>query len=256
MHVIVNKLLTTYNQIGSGDKTILFLHGWADSGKTFDMLAREVIAANKDYSALIIDLPGFGGTASPPGAWDLSDYAAFTADFLKKLNKEPVAIVGHSNGGAIAINGLSNGILQSHKLILIGSAGIRDSSTKKVIMKLLAKPAKIAIKATPKSTQKRIRQKLYTAVGSDYLIAEHMQETFKKVVGYDVRSEASQLKMPVCLIYGEKDTATPPAYGEILAAVIPKSKLHVIPLVGHFVHQEQAHNVARISLDFIGEKVS
>lgn len=251
MQVIVNKLLTSYSEVGSGSQTILLLHGWADSGKTFDMLAREIAAAQDGYSLILLDLPGFGGTSAPEEAWSLSDYAGFVAAFLKKINKQPVAIVGHSNGGAIAINGLAHEVLQTPKLILVGSAGIRTKSIKKETMRLLARPAKLAIKAAPKSTQKRIRQKLYAAVGSDYLVAEHMQETFKKVVSYDVRAEAVQLKIPVCLIYGEQDTATPPSHGDLLAEAIPDAALHKIPLAGHFVHQEQAYKVARITTDFI-----
>lgn len=256
MHVIVNKLLATYTEIGSGEQTVLFLHGWADSGKTFEMLAREMTTANNDYAAVLLDLPGFGNTAAPEEAWDLNDYAIFVADFLKKINKQPVAIIGHSNGGAIAINGLANNVLQAPKIVLIGSAGIRSHSVKKEALRLLAKPAKLAIKATPKSTQKLIRHKLYSAIGSDYLIAEHMQETFKKVVSYDVREEAARVTSPTCLIYGEKDTATPPAYGEILTAAMPNSVLHVLPLAGHFVHQEQAFKVAGIVNNFISEKAA
>lgn len=251
MQVIVNNLLTHYSVIGNGPKTILFLHGWADSSKTFEALVRELAAYDETYSALLLDLPGFGTSAAPQSAWNLSDYASFIADFLIKIHSTPTAIIGHSNGGAIAIHGLAQGSLQTAHLILIGSAGIRDKSVKKEALRLLAKPAKLAIKATPPSTQKRIRQKLYSAIGSDFLIAEHMQETFKKVVSYDVRREAAQLTVPTCLIYGEKDTATPPTYGKIFADIIPEATLQIIPLAGHFVHQEQAYKVARISVDFI-----
>src|SRR4051812_27214531 len=111
MQIIVNKLLTTYTEVGSGTKNILFLHGWADSGKTFEMLAREIIAVDANYRAVLLDLPGFGGTAAPETAWTLSDYAAFVADFLAKAQIQPLAIVGHSNGGAIAINGLAHNVL-------------------------------------------------------------------------------------------------------------------------------------------------
>lgn len=251
MRVIVNKLLTTYTEIGNGPNTILFLHGWADSGKTFEMLAKEIVAINTSYSALLLDLPGFGGSDGPPEAWGLPEYASFTADFLKKTGKDPLAIIGHSNGGAIAIHGLAQNILTTSKLILIGSAGIRDKNAKKKFMRLLAKPAKLAIKATPKPTQKRIRQKLYSAIGSDYLVMEHMQETFKKVVSYDVRAEAKEISIPVCLIYGENDSSTPPAYGKLLSQAMPDAKLHTIPLAGHFVHQEQVYKVAGISTAFL-----
>lgn len=256
MHVIIDKLLTTYQLIGEGDKILIFLHGWADSGKTFDMLARELLIADDNYTAVLLDLPGFGGTDAPSGAWDVSDYADFIAKFVAKTKYQPLAIIGHSNGGTIAINGLATNVLATSKLVLIGSAGIRNKTAKKEIMRLLSKPAKHAIKLAPKPAQKRIRQKLYSAVGSDYLIAEHMQETFKKVVSYDIQKEAARVTVPTCLIYGEQDTSTPPAYGDILSGLIPSASLHRLPLAGHFVHQEQAFKVARIITDFLAGTTS
>lgn len=252
MQIIVDKLLTSYSLVGSGSKTILFLHGWADNAESFRQLALEIIKIG-DYRAVLVDLPGFGGTQAPQTAWNLPDYAAFTSHFLKKINVQPLVIIGHSNGGAVAINGLAHKTLRADKVILIGSAGIRNDSSKKQALRLLAKPAKLAIKATPRSTQKRIRQKLYSVIGSDYLVAEHLQETFTNIVAYDVRQEAANVTIPACLIYGEDDQATPPAYGKILAGALPHATLHIIPLAGHFVHHEQLYKVARLCGDFINE---
>lgn len=41
MQIIVNKLLVNYSELGGGKKVILFLHGWADSSKTFEMLSKK-----------------------------------------------------------------------------------------------------------------------------------------------------------------------------------------------------------------------
>lgn len=253
MQIIVNSLLTTYSRVGNGKNIILFLHGWADSGKTFDDLAEQIIKGDSKYSAILLDLPGFGGSSASKDAWGLSDYAAFVADFMAKTKLQPQIIVGHSNGGAIAIHGLANNIFTAEKLILIASAGIRQKSAKKTLLRGLAAPAKVALKATPSTAQKRIKKKFYSAIGSDYLIAEHMQETFKKIVSQDVRLDAAKLTIPVCLIYGEDDSSTPPQYGEILASAIRGSGLNVIPLAGHFVHQEQLSKVTQICNTFIGE---
>ncbi|MGI9027329.1 MAG: alpha/beta fold hydrolase [Candidatus Saccharimonadales bacterium] len=253
MQIVVDKLLANYSTVGNGPRAILFLHGWADNSQSFLQLAQEIVAKDKTYTAVLLDLPGFGSTQAPAQAWDLPDYAHFVAKFLEKAKLQPVVILGHSNGGAIAINGIANGVLQTEKLILIGSAGIRNTSLKKTALRALAKPAKLALRAAPASTQKRVKQKLYSAIGSDYLVAAHMQDTFKHIVAYDVRQEATRITIPVCLIYGADDTATPPEYGKILANNIPGSKLEFIPLAGHFVHHEQLYKVARLCTNFITE---
>lgn len=251
MQVVVDGLLTSYNQIGGGSKTILFLHGWADKGATFNELAIQITQANSEYVAILLDLPGFGSTQIPNNAWGLPEYAQFVSQFIKKTGLSPECIIGHSNGGAIAVYGLSHGVFDTRQLVLIGSAGIRDKSIKKDAMRIASKPVKWALKLAPNRVQRKIRQRIYGAIGSDYLVAEHLQETFKRVVSYDVRQDAQQVSIPVRLIYGKNDTATPPSYGQQLSECIPDSNLTILPQSGHFVHQEQASKVASIISEFM-----
>lgn len=251
MQVIVNGILTNYTEVGSGKRIILFLHGWGDDGKTFEILANNIVKEDTKYTAILLDLAGFGGTESPPEAWGLDDYASFVSDFLRKIRLHPDVLVGHSNGGAIAIKGIADSILDPEKLILIASAGIRNSSLKKVLLKSVSVPARLALRSLPKSQRQRVRQKLYGAIGSDYLVVESMEDTFKRVVSTDVREAASTLTLPVCLIYGEKDDATPPAFGQRLAKAINGSEFNLIPSASHFVHQEQVYKVSSVIREFI-----
>jgi len=251
MQIVVNQLLTTYTQYGHGKKVAIMLHGWADSGISFEMLARQLIKDLPDFKFITLDLPGFGGTQAPSEAWGLEEYALFCRDFLKKLNIKPNLVIGHSNGGAIAIQGLACNFFGADKLVLIASAGIRERSIKKTAMRMAARPVGMVIKVAPKDLQRSFRQKVYSAIGSDYLIAEHMQQTFKKVVSQDMQAMAMQLKIPVSLIYGENDIAAPPRYGRIFEQKIDNSSLHIIPLSGHFVHQEQVPKVSRVIKEFV-----
>lgn len=250
MQLVVNALLTSYSVVGKGKQKVLFLHGWGDQGKTFEMLAKDLVKSKK-YTAILLDLPGFGGTQGPPKGWGLDDYANFINEFLEKTEHSPKIIIGHSNGGAIAIRGLSSGILSAEKLVLIASAGIRKSSTKKKLLLGVTKSAKLGTKLLPNKLQQRIRQKLYSSIGSDYLVVEEMQDTFKKIVATDVTQDAANLSLPVCLIYGEKDNSTPPEYGQAFKQLINNSQLSIIPQAGHFVHQEQVYKVSKIVQEFI-----
>src|SRR5689334_4037297 len=124
MQVVVDSLLTRYTREGKG-KQVLLLHGWGDSAAGFRVLQH---ALAKKYCVTAVDLPGFGGTQAPPAPWGLDDYAQFVAHFFTKIEDKPVyAIVGHSNGGAIAIRGLGSGVLNADKLVLLASAGIRGT---------------------------------------------------------------------------------------------------------------------------------
>lgn len=242
MNIVIDGLLINYASTGSGKKVLLCLHGWGDSSKTFESLARQL---DSDYQIIAPDLPGFGGSETPREPWQLDDFASFAASFAGKLGIVPYGVIGHSNGGAIAIRALASHKLHAQKLVLLASAGIRrPSSLRNRGFSMLAKPAKLVLKAAPRSTQKRIKQKFYKAIGSDYMVAEHMQQTFRNIVSTDVLEDAKKLQVPAILIYGQDDSSTPPAYGKLFSEAISGSALHVIENTGHFVHQEQVYKVA------------
>jgi len=115
----------------------------------------------------------------------------------------------------------------------------------------VTKTGKLLTKPLPKSVKKRLRHTVYQSVGSDMLVAEHLQETFKKVVSEDVQAEAPKVKAETLLIYGDNDTATPARYGERFAALLPHAHLEVLTDAGHFVHHDKPDTVDRLLVEFL-----
>jgi pimeloyl-ACP methyl ester carboxylesterase len=250
MQLVVNGLLTTYDDRGSGSRTVVLVHGWADSHKTFGNLQTEL---SKTYRVVALDLPGFGGTDASMDTWDLDNFAAFIAAFLQKtaINK-PFAFIAHSNGGAVAIRGLAREVIQAEKLVLLASSGIRNrDKARKQLFKAVAKAGKAVTFALPRSTRLKLRRKLYKVAGSDMLVAEHLQKTFKKTVGQDVQADAARLRLPTLLLYGSKDTDTPIIYGKLLQEAIAGSKLAIIKGAGHFLHHDQSDKVNQAIKEFL-----
>lgn len=228
---------------------MVILHGWGDAAASWDGLAKTLAA---HWYVVVPDLPGFGASEAPKGVWGLDEYAQFVADLTTKINLHPTAIIGHSNGGAIAIRGLATGKLSADKLVLLASAGIRSTGQgKKSALRLLTKTGKIITMPLPSSVKKRLRSKLYTSVGSDMLFAEHLQETFKKVVGQDVQADAAQISVPSLLMYGEQDTATPVTYGEQYHQLISGSSLVIVPGAAHFIQLDAPSVVAKTIEEFL-----
>lgn len=250
MQVVVHGRIVTYSKTGVGP-LILALHGWADSAATFDQLTAEF---KKDYTVLAPDLAGFGGSEAPAEAWGLNDYATSVAEFLKKVNvsqRDVQLILGHSNGGAIAIQGLASGTLQAKKLILLASAGVRsEQSGRKKMLAVAAKGGKLATLLLPKTKRQALREHFYKKIGSDLLIAPHMEATFKKVVQQDIQDIAGLITIPTLLIYGALDTQTPPHYGQLLKDRIKNSRLEVLPDLSHFLHQVSGLSIAQLIKGF------
>jgi len=249
MQVVTDTLLTQYSRKGKG-RIVLLLHGWGDSAAGLASLQDKL---SKDFDVIALDLPGFGGTAVPKQAWGLSDYAAFIHHFLEKIGAQAVyAIIGHSNGGAIALRGLGRGDLHAEKVVLLAAAGIRGTYKGRVkALRIVTKIGKALTMPLPKPVKNRLRQGVYKSVGSDMLVAEHLQETFKKVVTDDVRVDAAQLTQPTLLIYGENDKAAPPWYGEAYRQIIPTASLEILPGAEHFVHLDRPAEVTRAIREFL-----
>lgn len=247
--VVVDSLITRYKVSGKG-KVVLLLHGWGDQAAGLKDLQA---ALSKQYKVVALDLPGFGGTQAPASDWDLSDYSGFVSGFLSKIGDKKIhAVIGHSNGGAIAVRGLANGDLKADKLVLMAAAGIRGTTnTRNKALRLIAKTGKALTSPLPKSVKNRLRRKAYQTIGSDMLVAEHLQGTFKKIVADDVRADASKLKLPTLLLYGGNDEATPAWYGQTYHELITGSKLEVLPETGHFIHLEQPKTVTAEIEEFL-----
>jgi pimeloyl-ACP methyl ester carboxylesterase len=251
MNVVVDGLMTNYLKVGKGP-AIVMLHGWGDSARTFNMLAEEL----KDrYEIYALDLPGFGGTQAPSKAWGLDDYATFVEAWLKKIGVNKVkAIVGHSNGGAIAIKAVSSGKIKTDKLVLIASAGIRHKNqTRKKVLKAAASTGKAATFFLPSKSKNKIRDRFYGSIGSDITLVPELEETFRKIVAEDVQPAAHGIHIQTLLIYGHKDKATPLSFGRIYNSLIPNSRLEMID-GGHFMHQDQSDKIAGLVSDFMGAK--
>ena len=228
---------------------VVLLHGWGDRLETFDQLTNTLSA---DYEVIRLDLAGFGKSQPPNGSWGLDEYAQYVATFLKKIDVSPFAILGHSNGGAVAVKAVVTGRTAPEKLILLSSAGIRNTkNARKFAWRVAAKTGKSAAAILPKNIQRSLRARLYQSAGSDIMVAPHMEETFKRIVAEDIQVEAAMLQLPTLIINGSSDEATPLQFAQIFHSAIENSQLVVLNDAGHFAHQEQADEVARAVKGFL-----
>ena len=248
MKTIVDNLAVEYSDEGEG-RTILMLHGWADTMRTFDPILRYI----SKYRVIRVDLPGFGGSERPKETWGVEEYARFVLAFCKKLECEPDVLVGHSFGGRVIIKGVGEELLRPKKIVLISSAGVAKPKTwRNDVLRMVAKLGKAATAIPPLShVRQKIRKKLYAKIGSDYFAAGSMRDIFLKVVAEDLLQFARNITVPTLLIWGRDDASTPLSDGEKLHAAIQGSQLKIIDGGSHFVHQEQPERVAALINEFI-----
>jgi pimeloyl-ACP methyl ester carboxylesterase len=94
------KVEINYFQLGQGDTTLLFLHGWCING-TYWKNQAEYFA--KNYNVCAIDLPGFGKSKAERTNWTIEEYANDVIAFINTMNLKNVVIIGHSMAGEIML---------------------------------------------------------------------------------------------------------------------------------------------------------
>jgi pimeloyl-ACP methyl ester carboxylesterase len=89
----------SYRESGRRDgPPLLFLHGLSGSSATYDEVRTSVDATHRVFS---LDFRGHGGSDRVPGSYQVPNYGADAAAFIEWVGR-PVALAGHSLGGAVA----------------------------------------------------------------------------------------------------------------------------------------------------------
>ena len=89
----------------TGNKTIVFLHGWPGSHKLFEYQFNYL--PKLGYRCIGIDQRGFGKSDKPFGGYDYNRLADDVRCVVNCLKLDDFILAGHSTGGAIAIRYMS-----------------------------------------------------------------------------------------------------------------------------------------------------
>jgi pimeloyl-ACP methyl ester carboxylesterase len=241
-------LRTRYLVRGSGPP-VLVLHGW---GASIEAVHPIVTGLEPVATVYALDLPGHGQSALPPEPWGVAEYQAFVAAFMDALAIERPAIVGHSNGGRIAIRMAATEPERAARLVLVDSAGIRPKRTLRYYRRVsMAKVGKYAARYLGKPGE-RLRARIVGRVASsDYAAAGKMRPTLVRLVNSDLREYLPRISVPTLLVWGADDTDTPVADGRLMEQLIPDAGLVVLEGAGHYSYIDQAARFARIVSHFI-----
>jgi len=224
-----------YLRKGGGKPSLLFLHG---AGGTHRNWGKQIQALG-DATLACLDLPGHGRSKGE-GRQTIEGYADLVAEFMAALALESPIVVGHSMGGAIALDlalrcgeGLGG-------LVLVGTgARLR-------VMPGLLQGLRREFESTvglvcgyaygPSASEEMIRlgREEMLAIGPEVLWGD-----FLACDRFDVMGRLGEVRHPTLVICGEEDQLTPLKYSRFLVDHIPGARLVTIPEAGHMVMLEK-----------------
>ncbi len=248
--VITGNLKINYRIFGQGTP-MLVLHGWQSNSERWQKTAELLAAAN--IQAIIPDLPGFGKSQEPLSAWSPDNYVDWLVVFCHQVPelKDSFYLAGHSFGGALAAKFAIKYPQKVKKLFLISSACVRQMKTSK---KMLWRASKIVKVLAFLPGYETFRKGFYKFIlrKTDYLqVGGIMKETYLKVISEDLSHKINFLKVPVVIIWGDKDTSTPFDQARFINQKIYHSKLIIIPGANHSLQMEVPEVLAEKILENI-----
>src|SRR4030042_663429 len=238
----IEKVGVSYFHFDKGDKFIVFLHGWGAQKEKLLPLGKSL--AQEKWQVLIPDLPGFGKSDPPPKPWKVDDYALFINRFLKRIwGQKKIYFLGHSFGGRLALKVAASFPDQVAGVVLVDSAGISRANVFKRLLFLGL--ARIGKKIFPKSQiYRRLLYKLARA--HDYEKTKGViRETFKLVIGEDLKPILKKIKSPILILWGKKDRETKYTDDKIIKTEVRNSKLISFRGMGHRLPYEKPKLLAK-----------
>ncbi len=250
--VDINGIRARWRRLGTGPP-VLVLHGWGARIEAVDPIVR---ALAPQLTVDAVDLPGFGETGLPPEPWGVAEYAEWTRALMDELGLERPSVVGHSNGGRIAIHLASHHPERVDKLILVDSAGIRPKRGFRYYRRVgMAKTAKHAARFLGPPGRALHRRVFARAASSDYANAGPLRPTFVKLVNEDLTPLLSRIQASTLLIWGDQDDSTPLSDAQTMERLIPDAGLVVLKGAGHFSYLDQPQRFRRVAAHFLAAPV-
>lgn len=212
-------------------KKVYIIHGWAYGLEKWDEAVDRL--KDNDIMPIMLEVPGL--TKESKEIWSIEDYVNWLDQQLAKV-KEPVVLIGHSNGGRIALNYTLKHPKKIQQLILLDSAGVYHNDLKirlkRFIFKALAKIGRLFSKS------QKLRKLLYRlAREKDYHDApENMRLTMANMLESDKYLVFGGITVPTAIIWGEEDSVTPIEDAHKLKRSIKSASLEVIKGARHSPH--------------------
>ena len=224
---------------------VVFLHG--AGGHTGWMAFLDELAER--FAVFAPEHPGFGQSDDPPWLDEVADLAYFHLDLLKALGLDRVHLIGTSLGGWVAAEMAVRSTARLASLTLVGAVSAASPPNGETIPDTFRMPDDENLRryyADPERAARRAADLARALADPAVMAVVAKNRATVTRLAYRPRFHnpglakwLHRIDVPTLLIWGEADRIVPPSFGEAYRALIPGSRLVVLPNAGHAPFDEQ-----------------
>jgi 3-oxoadipate enol-lactonase len=236
----------TVNASQSGDgPPLVLLHSLLSDRASFDSIVPEL---SKSFRVVVPELPGFGESQAVSGGLAaVADRMAGAIDDC--ADGEDVVVLGNGYGGFITLQMAIRHPNIATKLILADCGAAFSEPGREAFRNMAAAAKTKGLSAITEVAMRRLFAPEFQQANPDLMRGR--REAFLKtdpevfrvaceaLAALDLRPQLGQVKVPVLVVVGEHDEATPPPMSHEIAAGLPQARLKIIAGCAH-VPQLQA----------------
>jgi 3-oxoadipate enol-lactonase len=231
-------------ETGRGPPLFLFHSLLSDRG-SFDAITPKL---SQSFRVIVPELPGFGRSSTVEGGF------AGIADRMAEVVKdgaggEAAIVLGNGYGGFVALQMAVRHPAIARKFILADAGAAFSEPGRDAFRNMAAASRARGLQAITDVAMRRLFAPEFQAQHPD-LMRDRREaflrtdaQVFRAACGalaeLDLRPELGEVKVPVLVLVGEQDEATPPPMSRELAALLPNARLKILTGCAH-VPQLQA----------------
>ncbi len=238
-----------YQEYGNaGGVPIVLIHGSTiDSHTDWDLL---IPTLAKEYKVFAPDCRGHGRSNNPDKSYSFKELADDVAAFVRAMGYEKAHIIGHSNGGNVAL-------LTAVEHPEVTQTCIPQAANAYVTRYLVERepgifdPDRVEREA-PEWRNEMI--KLHSEVNGKEYWKDLLWLTLKELISEPNYSPAdlARVNVPMLVIMGADDKVNAPdEHAQYIAKHVPNAELWIPEKTGHNVHQERKGEWVAKVLDFL-----
>lgn len=238
----VNGATLYYEETGAGPETLVFTHGLLMNGRMFDA---QVAALSDRYRCVTFDFRGQGQSEVTRDGYDMDALTLDAAALIEALGYAPCHFAGLSMGGFVGMRLAARHPHLLRSLILLDtSAEPEPNAVRYRLFEVMARVLGVSavvdrvmpllfgqtFLSDPTRATERVQWRTRIAANDR---RGAMRAAEGVITRRPVTGEITAITHPTLIVVGDQDVATVPQRAQRIQALIPGSRLMVIPDAGH-----------------------